>query len=54
MCIGRRIAEQEVYTFLARVLHRFSVHYHYKDIEIMTKLVFTSSEPLRFQFVERR
>ncbi|XP_037784537.1 uncharacterized protein LOC119580457 [Penaeus monodon] len=54
MCIGRRIAEQEMYTFLARTMQRFTVDYKYKDMDILTRLVFMPSEPLKFSFSERR
>ncbi|XP_063586002.1 probable cytochrome P450 49a1 [Penaeus indicus] len=54
MCIGRRIAEQEMYTFLARVMQRFTVDYKYQDIDMMTRLIAMPSEPLRFNFTERR
>ncbi|KAL7643899.1 UNVERIFIED_CONTAM: hypothetical protein RMT77_005908 [Armadillidium vulgare] len=54
MCIGRRIAEQEMYIFLARVLHRFNIDYKYEDISMAWRLVAIPSEPLRFQFTERR
>ncbi|RXG58228.1 cytochrome P450 monooxygenase dtxS2 [Armadillidium vulgare] len=53
MCIGRRIAEQEMYTFLARVMHRFNIDYKYKDIGVVTRLVAMPSEPLQFEFTER-
>ncbi|XP_063586001.1 probable cytochrome P450 49a1 [Penaeus indicus] len=54
MCIGRRIAEQEMYTFLARVMQRFTVDYKYKDMDVLTRLVFMPSEPLKFSFTERK
>ncbi|KAG7158381.1 probable cytochrome P450 49a1 [Homarus americanus] len=54
MCIGRRIAEQEMYTFLTRVMQRFTVDYQYEDIDMVCKLVFTPSQPLKFSFTERR
>ncbi|CAL4092626.1 unnamed protein product [Meganyctiphanes norvegica] len=54
MCIGRRIAEQEMYTFLARALHRYTVGYDGEDMDIETRLVSTPSVPLRFTFTERR
>ncbi|KAG0727396.1 putative cytochrome P450 12a5, mitochondrial [Chionoecetes opilio] len=53
MCIGRRLAEQEMYIFLTRVMERFTVEYKYEDIEIVTKLVNTPSRPLRFNLIER-
>ncbi|KAB7499513.1 putative cytochrome, mitochondrial [Armadillidium nasatum] len=54
MCIGRRIAEQEMYTFIARVMHRFNIDYKYQDMETVSRLVAVPSEPLRFEFTERR
>nr|XP_053633245.1 probable cytochrome P450 49a1 isoform X1 [Cherax quadricarinatus] len=54
MCIGRRIAEQEMYTFLARVMQRFTVDYKYEDIELIFRLVLNSERPLKFSFTERR
>jgi len=54
MCVGRRIAEQEMYTFLARALHRYTVGYEGKDMDMIQTLVSKPSEPLRFTFTERR
>ncbi|XP_076061210.1 putative cytochrome P450 49a1 [Oratosquilla oratoria] len=53
MCIGRRIAEQELYTILTRILQRYTVKYYHKDIGVVTRLVFVPSEPLKFTFVDR-
>lgn len=53
MCVGRRVAEQEMYTLLARTAQRFTVEYHYEDIEQLTGLVLYPSRPLRFKFVPR-
>ncbi|XP_071539294.1 LOW QUALITY PROTEIN: probable cytochrome P450 49a1 [Panulirus ornatus] len=54
MCIGRRIAEQEMYTFLARAMHRFNVDFKYEDIKIAFCLVCKPSAPLKFTFSERK
>ncbi|KAK8744763.1 hypothetical protein OTU49_000603, partial [Cherax quadricarinatus] len=54
MCIGRRIAEQEMYTFLARAMQRFTIDYKYEDLEVICRLVFASAKPLKFSFTERR
>ncbi|KAK4317345.1 hypothetical protein Pmani_011567 [Petrolisthes manimaculis] len=53
MCIGRRIAEQEMYIFLTRVMQRFSVDYKYDDMDMISRLVSTPSQPLRFHLTER-
>ncbi|XP_042881564.1 probable cytochrome P450 301a1, mitochondrial isoform X2 [Penaeus japonicus] len=54
MCIGRRIAEQEMYTFLARIMQRFTVDYKHRDMDIQFRILFRPSEPLRFSFTERK
>ncbi|XP_069193297.1 probable cytochrome P450 49a1 isoform X2 [Procambarus clarkii] len=53
MCIGRRIAEQEMFTFLARAMQRFTVGYEYEDLELVSRLVFIPSRPLKFTFTQR-
>ncbi|XP_045624921.1 probable cytochrome P450 49a1 isoform X2 [Procambarus clarkii] len=53
MCIGRRIAEQELYTFLARAMQRFTVDYKYQDMEVICRMVLTPSRPLKFTFTQR-
>ncbi|KAK7086328.1 hypothetical protein SK128_002127 [Halocaridina rubra] len=54
MCIGRRIAEQEMYTLLTRIMQRYHVDYKYKDMDVVTRMVFVPSEPLKFSFTERK
>ncbi|XP_071539347.1 probable cytochrome P450 301a1, mitochondrial [Panulirus ornatus] len=54
MCIARRIAEQEMYTFLARVMHRFTIHYKYEDMQAELCLLYRPSLPLKFNFSERK
>nr|XP_045610802.1 cytochrome P450 CYP12A2-like [Procambarus clarkii] len=53
MCIGRRIAEQEMFTFIARAMQRFTVGYEYEDLELVSRLVFIPSRPLKFTFTQR-
>ncbi|XP_068217928.1 probable cytochrome P450 49a1 isoform X2 [Palaemon carinicauda] len=54
VCVGRRIAEQELYIFLARVMQRFNVDYKYNDMSSICRTIMVPSEPLRFNFTERR
>lgn len=54
MCPGRRIAEQEMYTLLARVAQRYTIDYKYEDMGIESQVIFRPSKPLRFTFQERR
>ncbi len=53
MCIGRRIAEQEIYLLLIKIFKKFKVEYHYEDIGITVKLINTPDKPLKFSFIER-
>ncbi|XP_042874611.1 probable cytochrome P450 49a1 [Penaeus japonicus] len=54
MCIGRRLAEQEIYVFLARVMQRYTVDYNYGEMDSTMQLSLKPSQPLRFTFTERR
>ncbi|XP_042857907.1 probable cytochrome P450 49a1 [Penaeus japonicus] len=54
MCIGRRLAEQEMYVFLARVMQRYNVNYNYGDMDSTMQLILKPSQPLKFSFTERR
>ncbi|XP_076045202.1 putative cytochrome P450 49a1 [Oratosquilla oratoria] len=53
MCLGRRIAEQEVYTLLSRILQRYRISYNYPDLEVVTKVTLTPHSPLTFTFEDR-
>ncbi|XP_013779514.1 cytochrome P450 302a1, mitochondrial-like, partial [Limulus polyphemus] len=54
MCVGRRIAEQEIWVLVAKILRRFKVEYHHEDIDCYTRLINAPDKPLRYQFVERK
>lgn len=43
-----------VSTYFSQAMHRFTVDYKYEDMDVISKLVFTPSQPLRFTFTERR
>lgn len=53
MCVGKRIAEQEILVLVTKLLRRFRVEYHHEDIDCYTRLVNVPDKPLRYQFVER-
>lgn len=53
MCIGRKIAYQEVFCLIIRVLSEFQVEYKHKDIHLINRLSYGPSHPLRFTFTER-
>lgn len=54
MCVGRRIAEQMMYIFLARVFHKYNVEWKHPDMVRDYKFVFSPRGPLKFTFTERR
>ncbi|XP_063590783.1 probable cytochrome P450 301a1, mitochondrial [Penaeus indicus] len=53
MCIGRRVAYQEIMCLLIRVLSEFTVGYEHEDIHLVNKLGYGPSHPLRFCFRDR-
>ncbi|XP_042869957.1 probable cytochrome P450 301a1, mitochondrial [Penaeus japonicus] len=53
MCIGRRIAYQEIMCLLIRVLSEFTVDYKHEEIHLVNKLGYGPSHPLRFTFRDR-
>ena len=52
MCIGRRIAEMEIYVLLAKVIQNFEIQYKYSDIEVRTRLINIPNKPMRFTFLD--
>ncbi|XP_068228851.1 cytochrome P450 CYP12A2-like [Palaemon carinicauda] len=54
MCIGRRIAYQEVICLVARILSEFEVDYKYEDIQLVNRLAYGPLQPLKFTFTDRR
>ncbi|KAF2362178.1 Cytochrome P450 [Trinorchestia longiramus] len=54
MCIGKRLAEQEIYTFLIRMLQRYTVTYESsEEMEVRTELILKPTVPLNFKFHPR-
>ncbi|XP_050714507.1 probable cytochrome P450 49a1 isoform X2 [Eriocheir sinensis] len=53
MCIGRRIAEQEIYIFLARMFQRYTLEWKYGELERTLKQLFSPKGPLKFTFMDR-
>ncbi|XP_064114449.1 cytochrome P450 CYP12A2-like [Macrobrachium nipponense] len=54
MCIGRRIAYQEVICLIVRILSEFDVDYKHEDIQSVNRLAYGPSRPLKFTFIDRR
>ena len=52
-CIGRRIAEQEIYTLMAKLIQRYEVEYVGEKFGYRTKLVASPDKPLNLKFTKR-
>ncbi|RUS78676.1 hypothetical protein EGW08_013564 [Elysia chlorotica] len=53
MCIGRRIAEQEMHLALTKIVEKFSLSYHHDDVEPVLNTVMTPDRPVRICFTPR-
>ncbi|KAJ9596905.1 hypothetical protein L9F63_012070 [Diploptera punctata] len=53
MCIGRRFAELEIHTLVAKVIRNFKISYNYGDIKIKPKMLNTPVSPLKFKMENR-
>ncbi|XP_023218124.1 probable cytochrome P450 301a1, mitochondrial [Centruroides sculpturatus] len=54
MCIGRRIAEQEMLLLITKIIQNFNIEYNYEDIDCYYRLVNVPDKPLRFRFIDRQ
>lgn len=53
MCIGRRIAEQEMHLALTKIVEQFNLSYHHDDVEPVLNTVMTPDRPMRIRFTPR-
>ncbi|XP_066989891.1 probable cytochrome P450 49a1 isoform X2 [Macrobrachium rosenbergii] len=53
MCIGRRMAEQQIYILIARLFHRFNLEWRHPDMVRDYKVTFRPRGPLKFTLLER-
>ncbi|GFR64488.1 cholesterol side-chain cleavage enzyme, mitochondrial [Elysia marginata] len=53
MCVGRRIAEQEMYLVLSKIVERFKLSYHHEAVGPTLTLVLTPDKPVRIRFTPR-
>ncbi|XP_042143444.1 probable cytochrome P450 301a1, mitochondrial [Ixodes scapularis] len=52
MCLGRRMAELEVWIMLVKLLLKYRIEYHYEDIGVQGKLANAPDKPARYRFVD--
>ncbi|XP_067000510.2 probable cytochrome P450 49a1 [Anabrus simplex] len=53
MCLGRRFAELEIQTVIAKMIQAFRVEYHYEKLQYSIHPMYTPDGPLRFKLVDR-
>ncbi|XP_067023575.1 cytochrome P450 27C1-like [Acropora muricata] len=53
MCLGRRIAELEIYLFLCKLLQRFRIEYVGEELEPIQKLLSVPEKPVKVKLVDR-
>ncbi|XP_046450479.1 cytochrome P450 302a1, mitochondrial-like isoform X1 [Daphnia pulex] len=53
-CIARRLAEQNLYILLARLVKRFSIEWNGAELDVRSQLINRPDAPLKFNFIERR
>ncbi|XP_046342658.2 probable cytochrome P450 CYP44 [Haliotis rufescens] len=54
MCAGRRFAEQDLYVLLTKILLRFQVEWHHKEMGQTFRMLMVPDCPARFSFTDRR
>ena len=52
MCIGRRLAELEMWQLTIKVIQNFHIEYHYSNIDCFSRMINLPDQPLRFRFVD--
>ncbi|XP_057367927.1 cytochrome P450 302a1, mitochondrial-like [Daphnia carinata] len=52
-CIARRLAEQNLYILLTRLVRQFRIEWHGAELDVRSKLINRPAVPLKFSFIER-
>ncbi|KAM7439847.1 hypothetical protein ABFA07_010817 [Porites harrisoni] len=53
MCLGRRVAELEMYVLVCKLLQRFRLEYHHEPLEMRQKLLTAPDKPVKITFAVR-
>lgn len=53
MCVGRRIAEIEIYILICKLLQKYRIEYIGEPLEILQQLVSLPDKPVKVKFVDR-
>ena len=52
MCVGRRFAELEVFTFMSKMLQNFTIEWHHDPLDFKVATLLYPSSPLRFTLID--
>lgn len=53
MCLGRRVAEQEMHIVMAKIISNFSLTYSHEDVEPVLNTMLTPDRPVKIKFTPR-
>nr|XP_053642328.1 probable cytochrome P450 49a1 [Cherax quadricarinatus] len=53
MCVGRRLAEQEIYVLLARLFLKYNLEYKYAEWDPVFRVIYKPDKPQNFTMTER-
>lgn len=53
-CVGRRLSEQQTYTLLARLLHKYRLEWHYGPLNPIMLFTLFPDKPLRLKMIDRK
>lgn len=54
MCLGRRLAELEIYLFVCKLLQRFQIEYNQGPLEMYQKILMVPDKPVKIKLIDRR
>ncbi|XP_071452596.1 probable cytochrome P450 301a1, mitochondrial [Hetaerina americana] len=52
-CVGKRFADLEMEILLAKIIRNFHVDYKYGDMKLVSKMINTVKDPMKFKLTER-
>ncbi|XP_053641436.2 probable cytochrome P450 49a1 [Cherax quadricarinatus] len=53
MCVGRRLAEQEIYVLLARLFLKYNLEYKHEEWDPLFRIIYKPDKPQNFTMTER-
>ncbi|XP_050307916.1 probable cytochrome P450 49a1 isoform X2 [Anthonomus grandis grandis] len=53
MCLGKRYAELEIQTLIAKIIRSYKLEYHYKKLDYHVHPMYTPNGPLKLKFIPK-